>query len=411
MDTKLTRRDFLKVSTTGLAAWTMDAPSWAPRLAFTPQGEELGGDILVCVFLRGGMDALNAVIPQFEDEYYRLRPSLAIPESKSGDEGSAIDLDGKFGLHPALRPLKDVWDDGQLAIVHAVGSPDPTHSHFDAMDYMERGTPGEKGSSTGWIGRHLLSAPWGGDSPFRAVGMGGVRQTALRGPVPVTSLQSIADFHLQGDPREIISIQETLASLYTLEGSLAEAADNTLGAVGILERFKVADYAPEKGVEYHEGEFGLAMKQVAQLAKTGVGLEAACVDMGGFDTHANQGGAQGNLAGLLETLAQGLAAFYHDMRHQSQTYSVVTMSEFGRRAEENGNAGSDHGHGGVMFTLGSGAVGGQVYTDWPGLAPETLYGPAGQYDRLPGRAGRTGRKTAGEQREPGICLSRAFANF
>lgn len=371
----LSRRDFLKAASSSMTAWTLARPSWMPRLSFAPQDIEPQGDLLVCVFVRGGMDGLNAIIPQFEDEYYRQRPNIAIPETQSGNDKTAIDLDGRFGLHPGMRPLKDIWDAGHLAIVHAAGSPDPTHSHFDAMDYMERGTPGQKSIPNGWIGRHLQTTPWQNDSVFRAVGMGGVRQASMRGAVPVTSLQSIADFHLQSAPGEVTRLQHTLADLYDLESSLSEAANNTLNAVDQLTQLNVGDYTPAAQAQYPEGEFGLGMMQVAQLAKAEIGLEVACVDIGGFDTHANQGAIEGRLAVLVEEFAQALAAFYHDTQYLSTNITLVTMSEFGRRVDENGNAGTDHGHGGVMFTMGSNVNGGRVFSNWPGLSPDNLYGP------------------------------------
>ncbi|HKY53661.1 MAG TPA: hypothetical protein VJM08_05105, partial [Anaerolineales bacterium] len=183
MDTKFSRRDFLKLASSFAVAPAL--PSWMPRMAFAPHGVEPPGDILIVVFQRGGMDGINAVIPHGDGDYYHHRRALAIPEPEDGSDQTGLDLDGFFGLHPSLRPLKDLWDEKTLAIVHAVGSPDPTHSHFDAMDYMERGTPGEKAIPTGWIGRHLKTASWQNDSPFRAIGMGGVMQAALRGPVPI----------------------------------------------------------------------------------------------------------------------------------------------------------------------------------------------------------------------------------
>lgn len=372
-NTDLSRRDFLKMST--LSAWSLGLPAWMPRLAFAPQGVDPQGDILTCLFLRGGADGLNVIIPQFEEEYYRLRPDIKIPESKNGDDQTAIDLDGRFALHPALKPLKDAWDAGQLAIVHATGSPDPTHSHFDAMDYMERGTPGEKTIPTGWIGRHLQSAPWNNSSPLRAIGMGGVRQAALRGPVPVTSLQSIADFHLQGDQSQLEGLQEALAQLYEVEGGLATEAKATFGAMDLMAQVDVNEYSPASGAKYPDGDFGLALQQIAQLAKAEVGLEVACLDLGGFDTHANQGNVQGVLAGLLAQFAQGLSAFHLDLMDQSRNIVVITMSEFGRRVAQNGSTGTDHGHGDFMFALGKGVNGGKIYTEWPGLSPEQLYGP------------------------------------
>ena len=171
MDTKFSRRDFLKLA--GSFAVAPALPAWMPRMAFAPQGVEPPGDILVVVFQRGGMDGISAVIPHGDVDYYHHRRMLAIPEPEDGSDQTGIDLDGFFGLHPSLRPLKDLWDEKTLAIVHAVGSPDPTHSHFDAMDYMESGTPGEKAIPTGWIGRNLQTASWQNDSPFRAIGMGG----------------------------------------------------------------------------------------------------------------------------------------------------------------------------------------------------------------------------------------------
>ena len=257
----ISRRNFLKVAG-GLGAWAVapDAvthPSWMPRMAFAPPGVEPKGDILVAIFQRGGMDGLNAVIPHGDADYYHLRSSLAIPQPASGNDQSGIDLDGFFGLHPALRPLKDLWDAKALAIVHAVGSPDPTHSHFDAMDYMERGTPGEKQIATGWIGRHLQTAPWQNSSPVRAIGMGGIMQASLRGPVPVTTLQSIANFHLQGRTQDLARIQQTLASLYGFGSNLDAAATNTFSAVDLLAGIDVANYSPANGAVYPKTEFGI----------------------------------------------------------------------------------------------------------------------------------------------------------
>jgi uncharacterized protein (DUF1501 family) len=376
----LSRRDFIKFTAASLPAFTLAPaverwPASMPRLVFAPPGVEPKGDILVCVFQRGGMDGLNAVIPHGEAQYYNRRPTLAVAEPKPGDDQTGIDLDGFFGLHPALRPLKDIWDDKGLAIIHAVGSPDPTHSHFDAMDYMERGTPGEKQIPTGWIGRHLQTASWQNNSPFRAVGMGGVMQASLRGPVPVTTLQSIADYHLAGRADELVNIQKTLASLYSLDGQLKTEAEETFSATDLLAGIDVSQYTPEGGATYAETEFGMAMKQVAQLTKAEIGLEVACVDIGGWDTHAAEGGVDGQMPMLLNEFASGLAALYQDLGDRRKKVTVITMSEFGRRAYENGSHGTDHGHGNVMFALGGNVNGGKVYGDWPGLADGQLTGP------------------------------------
>ena len=377
MDTKLSRRDFIKMATISVGGFALAPalPSWIPRMAFAPQGVEPQGDLLVCIFQRGGMDGLNAVIPHGDADYYHLRSQLAIAEPSSGNDKTGIDLDGFFGLHPSLRPFKDLWDEKALAVVHAVGSPDPTHSHFDAMDYMERGTPGEKTIATGWIGRHLQTAPWQNTSPFRAIGMGGIMQASLRGPIPVTTLQSIADFHLQGDVNQLSEIRQRLDSLYGLGSSLDNAAKDTFNAVDLLSKVNISNYTPAGGAQYPQTEYGMALQQVAQIAKADIGLEVACVDIGGWDTHNAEGATDGELPKLLDELSSGLAALYKDMGERAKKMTVVTMSEFGRRAHENGSGGTDHGHGNCMFVLGGGINGGKVYGQWPGLAADKLYGP------------------------------------
>lgn len=372
------RRAFLSDSlkTAIVAVGGLVWPSWMPRVAFGPPDRSPRGDTLVVIFLRGAHDGLNIVVPHAApgaDQYYAKRPRIAIAQPNASDPNSAIDLDGQFGLNPVLRPLKEIWDEGQLGVVHAVGSPDPTHSHFDAMDYMERGTPGEKSIPTGWIGRHLQTAPWQNESPFRAIGMGGVMQAALRGPIPVTTLKSISDFHLQGDVSQLTEIRARLESLYNLGSSLDGDAVETFNAVNILDKIDVNNYTPSGGAAYPETEFGMAMKQVAQIAKAEIGLEVACVDIGGWDTHNQQGQLEGELPTLLNEFSSGLASLYHDLGDRAKNVTIVTMSEFGRRVKENASDGTDHGHGNCMFVLGGGVNGGKVYGQWPGLAPENLY--------------------------------------
>jgi uncharacterized protein (DUF1501 family) len=375
---RFSRRDLLKITAT-LPAWTV-APTLAnlkPRLAFINPQDGPAGDVFVVIFQRGGVDAINTVIPYQESSYYDQRPSLAIPEPASGNDQTAIDLDGFFGLHPNLRPLKDIWDSGDLAFVHACGSHDPTHSHFDAMDFMERGTPGEKSVSTGWLARHLQTAAWENESPFRAIGFGSMLQGSLRGPVPVTVLRSITDFHLGGrtEAPELALFQASLNQLYSLGDGLDPAASLTFDTSETLARLIDEQYTPE-GVDYPQGEFGQALQQTAQLIKAGVGLEIAAVDIGGWDTHANQGGLDGgSMPNRLTELGLGLAAFYADLGDLMKTVTVITMSEFGRRLDENASRGTDHGHGGLMMALGGNVNGGKVYGDWPGLSPDALYGP------------------------------------
>ncbi len=347
-------------------------PSWMPRLAFRQADQAAAGDVLVCVFLRGGIDGLSAVVPYGEGgNYYDRRPTLAVPES------SVLDLDGFFGFHPTLAPLHEVFQAGGLTVVHATGSTDPSRSHFDAMQFMEYGTPGSKTTGTGWIGRHLQTAAWQNDSPFRAVGMGALLQSSLRGSQSPLSLRSIADFHLRGREGELRQLEQILADLYTMQAPpdlLGSQAQLVFDAVDTLQSLSAENYVPANGAAYPEDDmgFGLGLRQIAQLIKADVGLEVACVDLGGWDTHENQGTLDGYFNALLDTLSRGLAAFYADMADQMSGITVVTMSEFGRRVEENASHGTDHGHGNFMLLMGGGVHGGQVYAQWPTLASEAL---------------------------------------
>jgi uncharacterized protein (DUF1501 family) len=372
------RREFLQMSgMVGVIGASQSLfPRWMPQLAFrSPERMAAGrGDVLVNIFLRGGMDGLSVVAPFAEGaNYYDVRPTIAVPEP--GRANGAIDLDGRFGLHPTLAPLKEIYDQQHLAIVHATGSIDPSRSHFDAMTFMEAGVPGNKTLNTGWIGRHLQAAAWQNDSPFRAVGMGAMIPAALRGPITPLSIRSIADFHFRGREDELQRLQQAISSLYTIQAptnQLERQAGLVFKTIATLDQLQATDYQPANGAQYPDDEFGLGLKQVAQLIKADVGLEVACVDLGGWDTHENQGTLAGEFNTLLTTLSNGLAAFYHDLRDYMAGVTVVTMSEFGRRAHENGSQGTDHGHGNVMFLMGGGVNGGQVHARWPGLAPEAL---------------------------------------
>jgi uncharacterized protein (DUF1501 family) len=320
------------------------------------------------------MDGLNAVIPFGEGSlYYDRRPGIAIPEP-DGSEMAALDLDGYFGLHPSMKPLMDVWDAGSLAFIHGAGSPHPTRSHFDAMEYMERGTPGDRSTSAGWINRHLLSASWQNESPFRAVGIGAMVQGSLRGASNALALQSIVDFHLQGREDQISAVSSVISSLYNIDAPadmLSTQATEVFDTVNMLSQFESRDYQPANGANYPDNDFGQGLRQIAQLIKADVGLEVAAIDIGGWDTHESQGGVGGYFGYLAGNLAQGLAAFYTDMRDYMPGITVVTMSEFGRRLEENASGGTDHGHGNVMMVMGGGASSG-VYGRWVGLSNDVL---------------------------------------
>lgn len=376
----ISRRNILKA---GAALSVLGAsqslfPRWMPKMAFADvnaQGQIPQHDTLVCVFLRGGMDGLSAVVPFGEGKnYYDARPTIAVAEPGSGDN-AAVNLDGFFGLHPALSPLKEIYDEEDLLIVHAAGSIDPTRSHFDAMQFMEYGIPGDKSIHTGWIGRHLKTAAWQNESPFRAVGMGTILQNSLRGPVSPLSLKSIADFHFKGRANQTRQLSQSLAGLYGTQSptdELGVQAKLVFETINTLQTMQTQSYQPASGANYPDDEFGMGLQQVAQLIKANVGLEVACIDYGGWDTHENQGTNGGEYASMVETLGRGLHAFYADLQAEMGHVTLITMSEFGRRVAENGSRGTDHGHGNFMFAMGGGVKGKQVYTDWPTLASSAL---------------------------------------
>jgi len=369
---QLNRRQFLKSGTAlGVVGASKSLfPNWMPSLAFANELNKAPGDVLVNIFLRGGMDGLSAVVPYFEgSNYYDARPTQAIAEQ------NLVVLDDRFALHPAMTSLKELYDDGSFGIIHATGSPDDSRSHFDAMQFMEYGTPGEKTIGTGWLGRHLKSAAWQNNSPFRAVGMGAMVAQSLRGPVTPLAIKSIADFHFKGRESELAKLQASLASLYQIDveekiDPLSSQAKLVFDTVELLQDLDARGYVTT--ANYPDTEFGLGLKQIAQLIKADVGLEVASIDLGGWDTHEGQGTLDGEFNTLLTELSQGLHAFYSDLSDYMQNVSVVTMSEFGRTLAENGSSGTDHGHGNVMFVMGGGINGGQVHTDWPSLERSAL---------------------------------------
>jgi uncharacterized protein (DUF1501 family) len=358
-----------------LTDYTLHAP-WMPRLAFTPKNSASRGDTLVVIFLRGAADVLNLVVPHGEEAYYALRPTLGIP--RPDDPKSklrTLDLDGFFGFHPALENLLDAWQEKQLAIIHACGAPDESRSHFKAMELMERGVDDAKGPATGWIGRHLATLDTGNASPLRAVGVGEMPQRSLSGTVPVSALRSIADFHLNGDERAVAQMRSALDTLYSGDDPFSVLGQETLGILDILQKLDPTSSRPLSTLQYPLSDFGLALQQVAMLIKADVGLEVAAVDLGGWDTHFAQGSTEGLMANLIRDLGDGLAAFHADLRDHMNRLTVVTMSEFGRRAAENGSLGTDHGHGSLMMLLGGNVHGGQVHGTWPGLGSAQLVGP------------------------------------
>jgi uncharacterized protein (DUF1501 family) len=357
------RRRFVQSAGLGILALGLP-PAFLVRAAAGQQGGK--NKILVVVFQRGAMDGLNAVIPFKDPAYYSARPNLAIAEPASGEE-RAIDLDGFYALHPALAPLKELYAKGYLAIVHAAGSPDNTRSHFDAQDYMEIGTPGLKSTPDGWLNRYLNQKS-AGQSPFRAVAVTAQLPRMLTGGAPALTLSSIDEFR----PRTA-AMSSSLESLYANSADpLFRAGGETLFAA-MRELRQVESKIPANPGYYPAGRFATSLAQISRLIKAGVGLEIAFTEIGGWDTHVNQGGATGQMANRLKELADGLAAFYRDLGDKMSDVVVLTMSEFGRTVRENGNRGTDHGHANVMFAMGGAVRGGKVYGRWPGLAPEVLY--------------------------------------
>jgi len=339
------------------------APSWLARAASTSTGRR---KVLVTIFQRGAADGLNVVVPFGEPRYYELRPTLAVPKPGSDAANSAVDLNGFFGLHPSLASLKPIYDTKALAIVHATGSPDPTRSHFDAQDYMEAGTPGMKSTRDGWLNRALLP-PAPKSSPLRALALGQSLPRMLRGKNPAVAVNNIVDFQVRDS-----ASSEMFESMYSrsLDTVLKGAGKDTFEAVKMLKTIQKESYTPAGGAAYPTGRFGQSMRQIAQLIKANVGVEVAFADIGGWDTHSNQPFA---LSARLTELGQGMAAFYKDLGDSMADVAVVTMSEFGRTAKENGTRGTDHGHANAMFVMGGAINGGAIHGEWPGLQQEQLY--------------------------------------
>lgn len=328
---------------------------------------------LIVLFQRGAADGLNIVVPHGEDAYYAMRPTIAIPRPRNGAD-SAIDLDGFFGLHPSMAAFKPLWDQKHLAIVHAAGSPDHTRSHFDAQDYMESGTPGVKSTEDGWLNRALAGMDDPKASPFRAVAMGGALPRTLAGPVPAVAMSDIRNFGVGGGGRGAQIASNTFEAMYeqSVDTVLHGTGDETFEAVKMLRSAGPEKYTPAPGVNYPRGRFGDSLRQVAQLVKANLGVQVAFADIGGWDHHVNEGSVQGQIANITREFSQSISAFWNDLGDLGEDTVIVTMSEFGRTARENGNRGTDHGHANVMFVLGGPVKGGKVYGRWPGLAPEQL---------------------------------------
>ena len=365
----VTRRVFMKGGALALVG-TSTIPGFLTRSVLAEATSAAANNKkLVVLFQRGAADGLNIVVPYREKNYYAMRPSIAIKESE------VLDLDGYFGLHPSMASFKPLYNAGHLAIIHAAGSPDMTRSHFDAQDYMESGTPGVKVTEDGWLNRalqaELLAVK---PSAFRAVALGTQVPRTLQGKVPAIAVNNLADFSVAGRGPQTSPISNAFQAMYdeSSDAVLHGTGQETFEAVKMLKAANPSKYQPAAGVVYPNTPFGNSLKQVAQLLKANLGVEAAFCDIGGWDTHQNQGNVNGQLANRLKEFSDSISAFWNDMGDDSENITLVTMSEFGRTARQNGTGGTDHGHANVMFVLGGKVKGGKVYGRWPGLANEQL---------------------------------------
>jgi uncharacterized protein (DUF1501 family) len=365
----ITRRIFLHNSALAVVG-TAAVPSFLTRAAFGAVQAGGRNKRLVVIFQRGAADGLNIAVPYAESQYYAMRPSINIPRK------AVLDLNGFFGLHPSLSAFQPLWQQGHLAIVHAAGSPDTTRSHFDAQDFMETGTPGVKITEDGWLNRSLRSMPaTTQNSPFRAIALGPSVPRILSGSEPAVAMNNISDFSVGGKNPKASPAASAFEAMYdhSSDSVLHGTGEETFDAVKMLKTADPGKYSAALGANYPKGRFGDSLRQLAQLIKANLGVQVAFADISGWDHHVNEGSTEGQLANVLSDFSQSLAAFWTDLGDLMDDTVVVTMSEFGRTARENGNRGTDHGHANVMFVLGGPVKGGKVYGRWPGLDQSQLY--------------------------------------
>ncbi|HPF40067.1 MAG TPA: DUF1501 domain-containing protein [Phycisphaerae bacterium] len=366
------RRSFLRMAGRAAALGALSAPAWLPKLAFAVD-EDSQRDVIIQIFLRGGADGLTMCVPFAETEYYNVRSTIAVPAPDSMETKKAIDLDGFFGLPPALADLKTFWDAGELAVIHATGFPFADRSHFRSMDLIEYGRPDVVVMPTGWLGRHLASR---GSAPNRILGMTPHERLpiALHGAPDTVAVPDIDTFGLEGNWLSPTSRPPFLANVYNnADVALKVAAEATTQSLDLIDQLKIGYTGPANGASYPNSAFGRGMETIARMIKGDVGLEAACIDIDGWDFHAQQLPLTGGMFYLMSDLNAGLLAFREDLGAAFANVTIVVMSEFGRRVAQNGSNGTDHGTGGAMFVLGGHVNGGQVFTDWPGLYSNQLY--------------------------------------
>lgn len=376
------RREFLKATGMGAAAAAVAGPLRLLAQDSTTRAQSTTRSI-VSIYLRGGMDAINVIVPHGDKRYYEIRPTIAIPGKEEEDGPGVIALDATFGMHPSLASLKPLWDAGRFAPIICSGSPHQTRSHFDAQDFMEYAAPGLRGLTAGWLNRYLTGTKEraekekAGDFTLRAMAMQPLLPRALRGDFPVLAvpdrkvlenekvLDTFDDVYGQGGPKESEMGKRE-------DDPVVESGRETLET---LKKYKEAlkRNSGVKRPDYPSGGLGTKLKDIASILQADIGLEAACVDVGGWDHHTAEGGNVGTLANMLKNVSDSLAAFTKDLGDRLDRTLVMVMTEFGRTCRENGNTGTDHGHGGVMFLLGGKVKGGKVHGTWNGLEDKALY--------------------------------------
>jgi uncharacterized protein (DUF1501 family) len=368
----ISRRAFMKAG--GLALMSLGAdPIFLDRAAYALRSAGpafAGKKTLVCLFQRGAVDGLSMIVPAGDPYYWQERQRIALPKEQ------LLPLDGMFALNPRLAALKPLWDQKSLAIVHAVGSPSTTRSHFDAQDYMESGTPDIKNTPDGWANRYVSHAAEHANTPFRAVAFGPQLPRMMAGSAPSLAIDDLRTFGMRaaqasGEQKLTRAFEELYEGAAT--GLVASSSAESFEAIRMLKSANPTSIQPSNGASYGKSKLAQSLQQIAQLIKTDLGVEIAFVDVGGWDTHVNQGADQGQLAGRLDELGGALAAFTTDLGERMRDVVVITMSEFGRTVKENGTSGTDHGHGTAMMIMGGNVQGGKVYGKWPGLAPEQRY--------------------------------------
>ena len=370
----LSRRIFLKRGALALAS-VGTLPAWGPAflrqtVLATEGGAASRGKVLICIFQRGAADGLSMVVPHGDPHYYEHRKEIALARpAQAAGPAACLDLDGFFGLHPQLAPFLPLYKAGHLAVIDACGSPSASRSHFDAQDFMESGVAGDKAVQTGWLNRALRNCPEDRakkQTPFRSISMTATTPRTLQGDLDALAIPDLRSFGIGSSKLANAALAQSAAagfeSMYdsAVHDVLHGAGKESFEALALLKKIDPEHYKPANGAVYPAAGFGRSLQQIAQLVKAEIGVEVAFA-------------AVGALAGRLHDFSRGIAALYQDLGDKMSDVVILTMSEFGRAARQNGNKGTDHGHGTCFFALGGTVAGGKVHGEWPGLAPEQLF--------------------------------------